>query len=74
MHKHNFKDMHVSMCEINIFACSFHAISLEDVDFNGYMFIEMGKGEVAFFTACTHTACLFSKLLCMKTCSHKMHA
>ena len=52
----------VKLTELNISACSFYAMSLEDMDFNGCMFIEMGwiKGGVAFFTACTHTAYLFS--------------
>ena len=41
MHEHNFNDMHVSRCELNI------AISLEDVDFNanGCMFIELGMNQ-----------------------------
>ena len=65
MHEHNFKDMYVSKCEINISACSLYAISLEDMDFDGCMFIEMGMNQrcmalLAFFSACTHTAYFFS--------------
>ena len=35
----------VKLAEHNISSCSFHAISLEEVDFNGCMFIEMGMNQ-----------------------------
>ena len=72
MHKLKFKNMIVSRCEINIniSACSFYAISLVDMDFNGCMFIKLGMNQR--WSCFLHRLYGYTAYLFSSSCIHSM--